>query len=93
MSYISSAVVVVLFLARLWFTGAIINGPNFHPKVDFGGPNYKLQASHVASDVDWPGRTLLTVRPARQDGVLQRRMTTTALVISSYMTTVLNTLW
>jgi len=27
-----SAVVVFLFLAGLWFTEAIINGPNFHPK-------------------------------------------------------------
>jgi len=26
-----SAVVVFLFMAGLWFTGAIINGPNFHP--------------------------------------------------------------
>jgi len=27
-----SAVVVFLFLAGLWFTGAIINGPNFLPQ-------------------------------------------------------------
>jgi len=53
--------------------------PKFPPKVDFGGPNYRLQASHVASHVDWPNRTLLTARPARQDAVLLRRMTTTAL--------------
>jgi len=39
-------------------------------------------ASHVASHVDWPSRTLLTVRPARQDAVLLRRMTTTALATS-----------
>jgi len=51
--------------------------PQFPPKVDFGGPNYRL--SHVASHVDWPSRTLLTVRPARQDAVYLRRMTTTAL--------------
>jgi len=38
---VHSAVVVFLFLAGLWFTGAIINGPNF--KVDFGGPNYRLK--------------------------------------------------
>jgi len=38
-------------------------------KVDFGGRNYRIQASHVASHVDSPSRTLLTVRPARQDGV------------------------
>jgi len=34
--------------------------PQFPPKVDFGSPNYRLQASHVASHVDWPSRTLLT---------------------------------
>jgi len=28
-----SALVVFLFLAGLWFTEAIINGPNFHPKL------------------------------------------------------------
>jgi len=54
--------------------------PEFPPKVDFGGPNYRLQASHVAYHVDWPRRTLFTVIPARQDAVLLRRMTTTALV-------------
>jgi len=41
--------------------------PQLPPKVDFGGPNYRLQASLVASHVDWPSRTLSTVRPARQD--------------------------
>jgi len=30
---LSSAVVVFLFLAGLWFTGANMNGPNFHPKL------------------------------------------------------------
>jgi len=54
--------------------------PQFPPKVDIGSPNYRLQASHVASHVDWPSRILLTVRPARQDAVLPHRMTTTALV-------------
>jgi len=45
--------------------------PQFPPKVCFGDPNYnRLEASHVASHVDWPSRTLLTVRPARQDTVL-----------------------
>jgi len=39
--------------------------PQFPLKVDFGGPYYRLQASHVASHVDWPSKTLLTVRPAR----------------------------
>jgi len=33
-----SAVVVFLFLAGLWFTGAIINGPNFHPKLSLAAP-------------------------------------------------------
>jgi len=55
--------------------------PQFPPRVDFGGPNYRLHASHVASHVDLPSRTLLTVRPARLDGVLLRRMTTTALTV------------
>jgi len=54
--------------------------PQFPPRVDFGGPNYRLQASHIASHVDWPSRTLLTVRLARQDAVLLHRRTTTALV-------------
>jgi len=35
--------------------------PQFPPKVDFGGPNNRLQASHVATHVDWHSRTLLTV--------------------------------
>jgi len=35
---IISAVVVFLFLAGLWFTEAIINGPNFHPKLTLGAP-------------------------------------------------------
>jgi len=54
--------------------------PQSPHKVDFGGPNYRLQASHVASHVDWPSRTMLTVRPVRQDGVLPRRRTTTAMI-------------
>jgi len=37
---------------------------------------YRLPA---ASHADWRSRTLLTGRPARQDAVLPRRMTTTAL--------------
>jgi len=32
----SSAVVVFMFLAGLWFTEAIINGPNFHPTLTLG---------------------------------------------------------
>jgi len=56
--------------------------PQFPPKVDFCGPNYRLQTSHDASHVDWPSRTLLTVRPARHDAVVLRRMTTTALELS-----------
>jgi len=35
---IDSAVVVFLFLAGLWFTGAIINGPNSHPKLTLAAP-------------------------------------------------------
>jgi len=37
-----------------------------------------LRASHV----DWPSRTFLTVKPARQDAILPRRMTTTALAFT-----------
>jgi len=33
-----SAAVVFLFLAGLWFTEAIINGPNFHPKLTLAAP-------------------------------------------------------
>jgi len=35
---IASAVVVFLFLVGLWFTGAIINGPNFHPMLTLAAP-------------------------------------------------------
>jgi len=34
----SSVVVVFLFLAGLWFTEAIIKGPNFHPKLTLAAP-------------------------------------------------------
>jgi len=34
----SSAVVVLLFLAVLWFTGTIIYGPNFHPNLILAAP-------------------------------------------------------
>jgi len=50
-------------------------------------------AALVASHVDWPSRTLLTVRPARQDAVYLRRMTTIYIqhwaigVISIYLQT------
>jgi len=39
------------------------NCPQFPPKINFGGPSYRLQASHVAYHVDWPSKTLLMVRP------------------------------
>jgi len=77
--FIASAVVVFLFMAGRWFTGD--KRPQFPPKVDVGGPSYRLQASHIVSHVDWPSRTF---RPARQDAVLPRRMTTTALIISEH---------
>jgi len=76
---VPSAVVVFLFLAGLWFTGAIINGPNFHPKFNLAAPTIATGVYNVASHVDWPSRTLVTVRPPRQDVVLLRRMTTPAL--------------
>jgi len=79
---VGSAVVVFLFLAGLWFSEAVINGPNFHPKSTLAAPPLAATASHVASHVDWPSRTLLTVRPARQDAVYLRHMTTTALLIA-----------
>jgi len=34
----ASAVVVFWFLAGMWFTVAIINGPNFHPKLTLAAP-------------------------------------------------------
>jgi len=37
-SVTTSAVVVFLLLAGLWFTGAIINAPNFHPKLTLAAP-------------------------------------------------------
>jgi len=78
-----------LILAGLWFTEAApINGPNFHPKLTLAAPSIgytAATASHVASHVDWPSRTLLTVRAARQDAVYLRRMTTTALGSSRHI--------
>jgi len=73
-----SALVIFLYLAGLWCTKANINGPCFHPKFTLAAQTIGYRRS-AASHVDWPSRTLLTVRPARQDAVLQRRMTTTAL--------------
>jgi len=35
---INSAVVAFLFHAGLWFTGVIINGPNFHTKLTLAAP-------------------------------------------------------
>jgi len=69
----------------LFFTGSTVVyrihyiRPQFPPEVDFCGPNYRLQASHFVSHVDWPSRTLLMVRQARQDAVLLRHMTITSL--------------
>jgi len=71
MLYKCSAVVVFLFVAGLCFTGANVNlyGPNFHPKLAFGGPNYGATASHA-------------IRLARQHAILLHRMRTTALAFS-----------
>jgi len=44
-----SAVVVFLFLAGLWFTGAIINGPNFHPKLTLAAPTIGYSVSCCVS--------------------------------------------
>jgi len=46
------AVVVFWVLAGLWFTEAIINGPNFHPKWTLAAPTIGYIAPHVASHVD-----------------------------------------
>jgi len=51
-SLLASAVVVFLFLAGLWFLGAIINAPNFHPNFAFVGPNHRRRRP-AASHVDW----------------------------------------
>jgi len=40
-----SAVVVFLFLAGLWITGANINGPNFHPKLTLAAPTIGYSVS------------------------------------------------
>jgi len=49
MVYLVRAVVVVFLLeAGLWFTGVIINGPNFHPKFAFGGPKYRRWSPGVS---------------------------------------------
>jgi len=75
-----STVVVFLFVPELRFTGAINKWPQF-PKTQ----KFALAAPIIsnrrpaASHVDCPKQTLLTVRPARQDAVLLRRMTNTAL--------------
>jgi len=70
------AVVVFLFLAGLWLRRAIINGPDFHPKFTMAVSTISYRRP-AASHIDRPSRTLLTVRPAWQDAVLLRRMTTT----------------
>jgi len=61
--------------------------PQFPRKIDFGGPNYRLQRLMLRLLL-----TLLTVRPARQDGVYLRRMTTTALSIA-YSLDLFVTVW
>jgi len=40
-----SVLVVFLFLAGLWFTEAIINGPNFHPKLTLVAPTIGYSVS------------------------------------------------
>jgi len=44
-----SALVVFLFLAGLWFTGASINGPNFHPKWNLAAPTLGYSVSCCVS--------------------------------------------
>jgi len=43
------AVVVFLFLAALWFTESIINGPNFHPKSTLAAPTIYYSVSCCVS--------------------------------------------
>jgi len=47
--YTCSAVVVFLFLAGLWFTKAIINGSNFHPKLTLAAPTIGYSVSCCVS--------------------------------------------
>jgi len=42
-------VVVFLFLAGLWFIGAIINGPNFHPNLTLEAPTIGYSISCCVS--------------------------------------------
>jgi len=46
---LSSAVVVFLFLAGLWFTEANINSPNFHPKLTLAAPTIGYSVSLCVS--------------------------------------------
>jgi len=46
---LTSAVVIFLFLAGLWFTEAIINGPNFHPKLTLAAPTICYSVSSCVS--------------------------------------------
>jgi len=48
-SVMYSAVVVFLFLAGLWFTEAIINGPNFYPKLTLAAPTIGYSVSCCVS--------------------------------------------
>jgi len=48
-SLLTSAVVVFLFLAGLWFTGAIRNGPNFPPKLTLAAPTRGYSVSCCVS--------------------------------------------
>jgi len=62
--------------------------PHFPPKVFLAAPTINVgyrnsNRRHAASHVDWPSRILLTVRPARQDAVLLRHMTTTVTALGS----------
>jgi len=48
-THVGSAVVVFLFLAGLKFTGAIINGPNFYPKLPLAAPTIGYSVSCCVS--------------------------------------------
>jgi len=85
---INSAVVAFLFHAGLWFTGVIINGPNFHTKLTLAAPTIGYRRLML---VDWPSRTLLTVRLARQDAIPAASLMLLMLMLLTLITLKLST--
>jgi len=48
-----SAVVIFLFLAGLWSTGANTNSPNFHPKLTLAAPTIGYMLRLMLTDPAW----------------------------------------